>query len=506
MSTLVSAPATETETPAVPAAAASPLLRGLMVWALYAVVVVVTVRPVGVPVLDPDVWWHLRVGEWVVEHGAVPATDPFSLPGQEKSWVAYSWLYEVLLFALVQAFGLAGIVVYRLALALAVVAALHALVRRLEPRFLPAIALAAAATLALAMLFSERPWLFTILFATLTLHAVVCLRRPEAPPRWVWALPLVYIVWANVHIQFVYGLFILVLGCAAPLVDAWLRRAGPGDSAAVPWTRRWRQLLALTTACVLATLVNPYHLRLYEVIVEYATQPGPFRFVNELRALEFREPGDWVMLALTGLACFALGRRRLTAFEVLLLIAAAWFAFRARRDLWFVLLADLLILATAGPRHVRDGERFHLRLRGWGLIAAGLAALVLLTAWARDLSPAGLERRLAAAFPVEAVRAVRQAGHAGPLYNDFNWGGYLIWALPEMPVAIDGRTNLHGDERIERFGRTWSGLPGWQDDPDLAGAGVVIGPADSSLAAHLARDPRFRLAHQDRLAVVFVRR
>ena len=505
MSTLVSATVTP-EAPAVAVPLGSPLLRGLMVWMLYATVVVVTVRPVGEPVLDPDVWWHLGVGEWVVEHGTVPTNDPFSLPGRDRPWVAYSWLYEVLLHGLVRAFGLVGIVLYRAAGAVAVVAAVHALVRRLEPRFLVATGLTAAAVLAIAMLFGERPWLLTLLFTTLTLHAIVCLREPGPVPRWVWGLPLAYVLWANSHIQFVYGLFLLFAACAAPLLDGWLGRAGPAGSAAAPRTRRWWQLVALAAGCALATLVNPYHGRLHAVILEYASQPGPFRFVNELRALEFREVGDWVMLGMTGLACFALGRRRVGAFEVILLAVTALFAFRARRDLWFVVLADLLILGSAGPREASEEERYTPTRRAWGLIAVGLVALALLTAWTRDLSPAGLERRVASAFPVEAARVVREGGYVGPLYNDFNWGGYLIWALPELPVAIDGRTNLHGDERIERFGRTWAGLPGWERDPDLAGAGIVIAPADSALTAHLTADRRFRRVHTDPLAVVFIRR
>jgi hypothetical protein len=506
MSTLVSAPVAS-DSRDLAGSLSSPLLRGMMVWTLYAIVVVVTVRPVGKPVTDPDIWWHLRVGEWVVQHSSVPINDPFSLPGQDRAWVAYSWLYEVLLHGLVGVFGLAGVVVYRVLLSLAVVAALHALVRRLEPRFLVAIALTGVATLAIAGLFGERPWLFTILFAILTLHAVVCLRESGPVPRWVWALPLVYVVWANVHIQFVYGLFILFVACAAPLLDrATAVSAVLPDSAATPWTRRWWLLVLLSAACALATLVNPYHLHLYGVIVEYATQPGPFRFVNELRALEFREICDWVMLGLTGAACFFLGRRRFSAFEVILLAATAVFAFRARRDLWFVVLIDVYILATAGPREAREEERYTPTPRGWGLIAGGLVALTVLLAVARDLSPSGFERRVSSVFPVEAAEVVREGGYAGPLYNDFNWGGYLIWALPELPVAIDGRTNLHGDERIVRFGNTWAGLPGWDRDPDLARSGLVIAQREGPLAEHLLADKRFRCVHKDDLAVVFVRR
>jgi hypothetical protein len=486
-------------------------LRLLMVVALHAIPVLVALRPVADPVIDPDIWWHLRVGQWVVEHRDVPANDPFSLHGLDKPWVAYSWLFEVAVYGLYQRLGLAGVIVYRAALALAVVAAFHRLVARREPRFLVATGLTALAALAVAMLFSERPWLFTILFTTLTLDAVLAVREGRGGALF-WLLPAVYALWANLHIQFIYGLFVLGLACAAPVLDHLLARRYPGGGwplgEAPPWrTRPWWRTVLLLAACLLATLANPYHARLYQVVLEYATQPGPFRFVNELKALEFREPSDWVMLALAAGAAFALGRRRpLRSFDVLLLAAAAFCAFRARRDLWFLVLASLAVLAGAGPRTVLPAARFHLTPRRRAVVAAALVGLMGLTAWARDLSAANLERKVADVFPARAAAVVAERGYPGRLFNDFNWGGYLIWSLPQRPVALDGRTNLHGDERMARIGSTWAGGPGWQDDPDLAAAGVVIAPADTPLAALLLTDRRFTLVHEDPVARVFVRR
>jgi hypothetical protein len=493
-------------------AAPSPLLRGLMLWALYAIPLVVAIRPVGMPIYDPDIWWHLRVGEWVVEHRAVTTNDPFSQYGQDRRWVAYSWLYEVVVYGLYQAFGLAGVIVYRALMALAIVAAVHALVRRLEPRFLVATGLTAAAVLALAMLFSERPWLVTVLCSTLTLHAVVALRQPGDPPRWVWTLPIVFVLWANVHIQFVYGLFILGLGVVAPWVDHLLRAAGlvpavrtaETSSAARPPLLD-RRLVTLSLLCFLATFVTPYHFRLYLVVVEYATQPGPFKWVSELTALKFREASDWMLLAMTFAACFALGRKRWSSFEALLLVSSAFFAFRAMRDLWFLILADLVILASFAPAEVPEEDRFRLRPAGVVALLAGLALVAVGRVFTQDLSPKGLRETVGKVFPAKAADHVRAQGYAGPLYNDFNWGGYLIWALPELPVAIDGRTNLHGDERTERFARVWTGMPGWDSDPDLAAAGVVVAPVEAALSSLLRLDRRFELVHEDELACVFVR-
>lgn len=480
------------------------LLRLAMVVALYAIPVLVAVRPVADPIIDPDIWWHLRTGQWVVQHQAVPTTDPFSQPGLDKPWVAYSWLYEVLVYGLYDRLGLIGIVIYRLVLALAVVAALHRLVMRREPHFLTATGLTALGVLAIAMLFSERPWLFTILFTTLTLDAVLGLREGRRS-RLVWLLPLVFVLWANIHIQFVYGLFLLGLACAAPVLDRLLGNHQDGQTASTAGARGWWKLVALTFACLLATLLNPFHVRLYGVVLEYATQPGPFRFVNELKAPEFREPSDWCMLTLAGAAAFALGRRkRLSSFEVLLLAATGFFAFRARRDLWFVVLAALAILATARRAPVAGDQRFVLTWKQRALVAGVTAVLALLVAWGRHLSATNLEAKVAGVFPVRAAAVVKERGYPGPLYNDFNWGGYFIWALPHLPVAIDGRTNLHGDERLVRFGGTWAGAPEFYDDLDLAAAGVVIADVQSPLASLLRRDGRFVLVHEDPVAIVFV--
>lgn len=488
------------------------LLPWLLLGALFAVPIVVTLRPVAAPVLDPDIWWHLRTGEWVVEHRTVPDTDPFSQLGPERRWVAYSWLFEVVVFAFYRWLGLAGIVVVRLLLALAVVLALYRLVRRLEPR-LVGVLLTLLGTLALTGLFNERPWLCTMLFTTITLRVIVEFRDLYSSrlPSWVWTLPLVHVVWANVHIQFVYGLGLLALAVVAPLLqprlDAWTGGTWIDDdnSAQRAGSPRWRQLVVLAALCGAATLITPYHVRLYGVIVEYATQPGPYRWVNELKALEFRAPADWILLGLTGAACYALGRRRLELFDLALLAGSAILAFRARRDLWLVVLADLVVLASLRSPHVPFGQWFRIGRVEMAVLWVVLLALAGVLFLVRVGSDEDQRRTIAKHFPVQAAAFVQEEGYRGPLFNDFTWGGYLIWALPELPVAIDGRTNLHGDERIERFGRVWSGQPEhWHDDPDLAAAAVVISPRDSALSTILLLDKRFLPVHVDRVACVFI--
>jgi hypothetical protein len=457
-------------------------------------------------VTDWDLWWHLRTGQWIVEHGRLPFTDPFSAHGQGRPWLAYSWLFEVLIYGLYRGLGLYGVLLYRAILAFAVLASIHRLVSRREPRFLPALGLVAAAAVAVMPVFSERPWLLTVLFTTWTLDVVLELREGRWPQR-AWLLPVVFAVWANVHIQFIYGIFIILLAGVAPRLDRWwygdrrAAEAAPGNRTADG------RLGVLLVACLAATLVNPYGARIYGVILEYAVQPGPFRLISELMALTFRDIWDWAMLGLAFAAAFALGRRtRLSSFEVLLLAGTAFCAFRAKRDIWFLTVASLAILITPRRAAVAASEQFPLTRRRLLGLVLGIAVVLGLTAWQRQLSPWGLERAVEAKFPVQAAAFVREQGCAGPLYNELNWGGYLIWALPAHPVALDGRTNLHGDERIFRIEGTWRGRKDWQTDPDLRAANLVVAYTGLALTELLRRDSDWQLAYEDDIAAVFVRR
>src|SRR5215510_5708612 len=106
--------------------------RSIILIALYILVVTFSLKPNVV--VDPDIWGHLRTGRWILDHGWVPVTDPFSTYGQGKLYVAYSWLYELIVYGLYRFFGLVGLVIFTVVLSLGITAALYSLVRKFENR------------------------------------------------------------------------------------------------------------------------------------------------------------------------------------------------------------------------------------------------------------------------------------------------------------------------------------------------------------------------------------
>jgi hypothetical protein len=235
---------------------------------------------------------------------------------------------------------------------------------------------------------------------------------------------------------------------------------------------------------------------------DLATQSGALDKITELQALPFRDTAAYVVLLLALSSAAVLGwQRRILSFEGALLAIAALLSFRSQRDVWVMAIVAAAIIAPWLPTARTSLERPSLRV----MTAAFAVAILVTTAAFRMLgiNSENLQARLALQMPVAAGDYIRQNGIQGPLFNDFNWGGFLIWKL-RMPVTLDGRQNVYGDQRMDRSVVTWSGQPDWASDPDLISARLIVGPVNAPLIQLLRRDNRFRLAYEDKLAAVFV--
>jgi hypothetical protein len=453
-----------------------------------------------VPVIDPDIWWHLRTAQWIVDHAQVPATDPFSAYGEGKRWIAYSWLFEILVYALFAKLGLMGIVVFTVSMSLLIALVLHGALRRTGLPFTVEVFFVAAALVAMSKVISPRSWLFSILFFTVELFILFHVRRTDkiAP---LLVLPPLFVLWANLHMQFIYGLAVLGLFLMEILLSQ-LPSLSLYPSRCTKVTLGRVSLLLL--ACLVATLITPYHFLLYMPIFEVIGQTGAFQVIMELLPLSFRVLGDWLTLGLTIAAAFVLGwQRAWLPFPTLLLLMGTVLTFRARRDVWVLVLANLFIISEFG-RFTRSEPSFGFTKLRIIFVVVALTGAIYLIGLRRQISEQQLESVVERRFPVAAVKFINEMNYRGPLYNHFNWGGYLIWTLPRLPVSMDGRMNVHGDQRIERSFNTWSGLRGWESDPELMKARLVISGANNTLTNLMRTDSRFKLVYEDAVATVFV--
>ena len=453
------------------------------------------------PVDDPDIWWHLRTAQWIVDHRTVPSSDPsFSAYGGGTFWVAYSWLAEIALYGLYRWLGLVGLVVYATVIAIVLTATLHALMLQHYVRIARATAFTALLVAGMATGFAPRTYLVSMLLMTIEVAMILAARRRRnATP--LLLMPALFAVWANVHLQFVYGLVVLALAMAESVIVRRTETDAIDRSSTIPT----RPIVLVTVACCVATLLNPYHVYLYRAVLDIAGQTGVWNWIIDLKAMDFRQPADWLVLGWTLAAAFALGRsRRIPVFPALFFVLAVFLSFRARRDVWLVVLASGVTVALTSAE--TGARQAWLTWRRGLIVVAAVVAVTVLLAFARDITPRGLERHVSRHFPARAAAAIDASGYQGRLFNPYDWGGYLMWRLPTHQVSIDPRSNIHGDARIARSLQTWLGETGWDTDAELRDAQLVVGPTYIALTSLLRLDPRFRLVHEDDVATVFVAR
>ncbi len=455
--------------------------------------------------VDTDTWWHIRSGEYTLAQGMI-YTDPFSLTRAGEPWVNHSWGAQLILAAVWRVGGNLGLAVYVAALATAGMA----LVYGLSPGnvYLRAFTTVLGAAAA-AVFWSARPQMLSFVLSAGVLYILCSFRRRHADHLW-W-LPVIMGIWGNLHAGFSIG-FILMLGTIAGAV---LTRLFQPDS---PQSLSWgdvRKLTAVTVVSAAALVVNPYGLRMLAVPFQTVNIGALQNFIQEWNSPNFHDRSTWpfvgLLLGLLGAA--GASRKRLGWTDFVLVSGTAFMALTAGRNIAVFavvatpVLAEHLeaVLAERGwvVQPVRRVTPRMARLNALlvGLVLVGSAAKVLLVLDARTVAAAQAEF-----LPVKAAAFIQAERPPGPMFNSYNWGGYLMFTLPDYPVFVDGRTDLYGDDFLTRtYLPAATGGSDWRSILDRYGIRLVVVERDSGLARRLRDLPVWTLAHEDEIAVVFTR-
>jgi len=453
-------------------------------------------------VLDPDIWWHLKVGDWIVQHRAVPLVGILSRTASARPWIAYSWGFEVVLSRFYAWLGLTGFAWFGVGLTVLVSVVLFATCFALSHRFWRSWLLTCLGSLAYVYSLYPRPVFFSMILFNLTLYMILKAQRTGRIPILYW-LPFVFLVWANLHIQFIYGLATLGLYIALNATLRFLSRVRLKPEVFREPSLSLSGLVAVFGASLAASCVGPYSYRLFVVVFEYARAKQTYSVIQELQSPSFTTLICFVLLFVIMAAFYAVGwRKKLDTFQLCLLIVASLCTFRTVRDAWFVAIPAILFLADF-PADPADQDPA-LRPAGLFALTGAIAILAFLLASNLGFDSRGIDRSISQEYPVDAANFLRRIHPPGPLYNNFDWGGFLTWYLPDYPVAIDGRNDLYGDAFVARYILFNSG-DRTDGEPLLDESGVVLLSKEASLAKLLKIDSRFQLVYEDQIADVFVR-
>lgn len=451
---------------------------------------------------DPDLWWHLRTGQIIWTNRAIPRTDLLSFTTGQHSWVASEWLSQLSIYMAWKAGGYGGLMLW-LCLSAAALLVLQYVFCSLysgnaKVAFLGALVTWFFSTVGLAI----RPQVLGFTFLVCELLILHLGRSRDR--RWLYLLPFLFAIWVNAHGSFFLGLIVLatVLVTGSFEIHAGLLRSRPVDVAQRKTLRRAASL------SVTALFANPlgWSLLAYPLRTIF-DQRMQLDAVTEWQKLSFDDVRAFGLLAVAGAILLIALMRRIVLYvdEIALLAVAFGMAVLHQRFLfaWGIVAAPILCRQLADAW---DGSMARDRILPNAILTFGSLGLALAAFPSQSL----LVEQVHRGNPVEAVDFIRRShlsSHlTGRMLNEYVYGGYLSWALPEQKVFIDGRADVYAWTGVfEDYGR-WATL---RDDPnrllDKYRIDFCLLPKAAPMARVMSYLPGWSERYSDSQAVIFTR-
>jgi hypothetical protein len=448
---------------------------------------------------DPDMWWHLKTGSIIWNTHSIPRIDLFSFTAYRDAYVPHEWLAQLLIYGAYRFGGYAGLMLWLWVFSSLLLIAGYALccVRSDDAKaaFVGGVGIWFFASVGL----SVRPQLIGYLLLVCEL-LVICLGRTRNA-KWFLLLPPLFAIWVNCHASFLLGLI------AAGLI---LFSAFAEFRLGLLVSRRWngleRKMFSVALLLSIAALfVNPSGVRGVVYPIRFMSSlPLNMHFVSEWQPASFDDIRAWGLpVYACSILLLPLLRRLDFTLEDLLLVGLGFGLAVQHERMYFafgILAMPVFCRLLATARHRYDPRRDYVSVN---MVFIALVA----TAIALDFPSAGnLQEQVNKNNPVRAVEFIRRTGLSGRMLNEYNYGGYLIWAAPERKVFVDGRADLF--EWAGVFGDyvRWSSL---EESPRLLPDKYHIDycllSRQSAISQVFQVLPGWKSVYSDNMSIVFVR-
>jgi hypothetical protein len=412
------------------------------------------------PVTDPDFWWHLTTGNWILSHHAVPHSDLYTYTVSGHRWITHEWLSEVLLSAL---YAVGRLPLESIVLGGVTAAGFFLVYRAIDRRVNFVIA---GLALALGVAAANPIWGPRIQMVTFALTALTYLwvkRFCEGRSRALYALPVVMLLWVNLHAGFVVAYAVLGVALFVEGLRFLTRRPG-----AMPLDRL-KAMAAVLVASVAVAIVNPNGWDIYLYPFQTGGSPEQQRLIVEWFSPNFQMSQIWAFEAMIFLIIGGLAlARRIELRQFLLLLLGLGLALHSVRNLSFFMLVAVPALADYAQqareriawRWPRRAPRTSIATFAVNLGMVLVLCLVVLLASVPSLVQRVDGKLVARDFPIKAADFLVAHPAPGHMLNVYGWGGYLIYRLygrtPAQPVFIFGDAALDGDQLLHDYSQLQS--------------------------------------------------
>ncbi len=441
-----------------------------------------------------DLAYHVRAGSEFLDTGRIPLADTFTFTAAGESWLNQQWLSQILLAGTFRLAGWEGLALLRAVLVGITFAGILRACRSAGtgPRTAALLTLAAFVVSLVAL--ALRPQLFAMALFALALVLVVERHRH---PGWLWGLPVLGLLWTNLHGSFV--LLPVLIGAA------WLEDVGANGPAA-------RRLVRVGLLTVAATLVNPFGLGVWQYAIGLTTNPSVTSRISEWQPPSIRSVlGVLFYGSALGVAAFLARRPGRVPWPTLLWLAFLFVlgAMAARGVAWWPLGAAVAVAGLLGPGSAPDRPRERANVVNSALAGALLVAVVAALPWWRPPSAVTGRDGLLLYAPADLTVALRSiAGPSDRIFNPQAWGSWFELAVPAAPVFVDSRIELFDTSVWDDYTAVTDGREGWREVLSKRAVTIVVidSRRDPDLADRLSRDTTWTRIYHDGDGVILVHR
>lgn len=484
---------------------------------------------------EPDLWWQIRTGEWILQNHQVPKQDVFSYTYGGTDWINIKWGFEVLAALVTKLAGPESIFLIQVIVSCCLLFFLIKAAKQFLPKaLLPGSDL----ILVIAILFTivaieyriiGRPEMFSHLFTAVFLYLLLRYRK-EPSRKILWLVPL-QIVWANFHEAFAIGIILITIFCVGAWVEYLLaKRKIPAHEERQP-----KELSVALIGALTALAVNPYGTKLLARPFSILGQVYENKFTTELAGFQMHDYWQWntylslgiVIIGLIGCIFYFRGlktkRKRWKLFAeqlgigyIITFFAFAYLAATAYRNIAFLVIVFFPAFVF-GLNALYVPAKWLQKFAGQMMIAivvieAGLYGFIVSNKY-YELSGShdryGLEM-LSTFNPVGAADFISRNKLSGKCFSDYLTSSYLLWKeQPEFKTFIDLRDlDVFPSEFFNTFAEavTYPDEFERQDSTYHFSYVVLYRPQFSALHNYLFNQSRFKLAFLDPVAAVYVPR
>jgi len=466
----------------------------------------------GKLLLDCDTGYHVKIGEFILNTFSIPRYDIFSFITPSPRWIAFEWLSEVIM-ALVHQWGeLTSIVIF---FAFCISLTYYFLFKILKKDQINIVIVACITLLVIAassIHWLARPHIFSMPLM-LAWYRILDLYQYKDKNH-LYFLPVLMFLWVNLHGAFMIGLMLLLIYIVGNLAKLFSSTSLERDA----HKTKIKALLLILALSLLVSLVNPNGYRTILLPYELLSSKFIINHIGEFQSPNFHELDLLPFEILVFLTIFILSvsRKKLNVIEILLTLFFLNIALYSVRNIPLFAIVMAPILARQSQQllneHHNKFTKFltirDMNISGIDSSAKGCLWIVLpvIAVWAvawLGIVDYHFDEKIK---PVAAVEFLRKEPIQGNMYNEYEFGDYVIYgAYPQYKVFIDGRADMYGIERLKEYYRINSVKPDWQKILNKYNINFILYNTDTLFAKYLSEQKNWRLIYSDKVASIFVR-